>query len=161
VVGDAVIQPMSTLRPDQHFMRAAGSLSDEQFRSIERIARDPVARKRTMLVAQHHAPLGCALPVLNWFDGMERTAAFRALLTEHQDLHVVHGHTHVESTTSIADRPHAQVFSVPSCRDGARVRIYRAEDRRLHVEAPAGPDQPEAVSIPVVESLGGLSSAVA
>lgn len=143
VVGDAVIQPVSTVMDDQHFTRAAGVVRDSAVSDIRRLAADGVTKGRTMIVAQHHAPLGMLNPVWNYFDGTMGVAPMRDLLAEQPFLHVVHGHVHEKTTVCLFGRPHAQVFSVASCRDNDHsLRIYRAEDGELRAEGEVSSDMP-------------------
>jgi 3',5'-cyclic AMP phosphodiesterase CpdA len=143
VVGDAVIKPVSTVMDDQHFTRAAGVVRDSALSDIRRLAADSVTTGRTLIVAQHHAPLGMLNPVWNYFDGTMGVAPMRDLLAEQPLLHVVHGHVHNKTTVSLFGRPHAQVFSVASCRDNDHsLRIYRAEGGELRAEGETSSDVP-------------------
>jgi Icc protein len=143
VVGDAVIKPVSTVMDAQHFTRAAGIVRHRNLLDIRRLASDSVTTGRTLIVAQHHAPLGMANPVWNYFDGTMGAAPMRDLLAELPALHVVHGHVHHKATVSLFGRPHAQVFSVESSRDSDNsLRVYRAVDGELRAEAEITPDFP-------------------
>lgn len=143
VVGDAVIKPVSTVMDDQHFTRAAGVVRETAVSDMRRLAADRVTTNRTLIVAQHHAPLGMLNPVWNYFDGTIGVAPMRALLAEQPHLHVVHGHVHSKTTVSLFGRPHAQVFSVASCRDNDHsLRIYRAEAGELRAEGEISSDMP-------------------
>jgi Icc protein len=143
VVGDAVIKPVSTVMDGQHFTRAAGVVRDSALHDIRRLAADGVTESRTLIVAQHHAPLGMANPVWNYFDGTMGASTMRDLLAELPELHVVHGHVHHKTTLSLFGRSHAQVFSVESSRDADHsLRIYRAEGGELRAEGEASSDMP-------------------
>lgn len=143
VIGDAVIKPVSTVMDDQHFTRAAGVVRDSAVSAIRKLAADSVTKSRTLIVAQHHAPLGMLNPVWNYFDGTVGVAPMRDLLAEQPLLHVVHGHVHDKTTIALFGRPNAQVFSVASCRDNDHaLRIYRAEGGELRAEAEMSSDMP-------------------
>lgn len=135
VVGEAVIKPVSTVMDAQHFTRAAGVVRDTALKAIRKLALDSVTRRRTFIVAQHHAPLGLVNPVWNYFDGTIGATGMRDLLAELPGMHVLHGHVHKKTTLSLFGRDHAQVFSVESSRDSEHpLRIYRAEDGELRAE---------------------------
>jgi Icc protein len=143
VAGDAVIKPVSTVMDDQHFTRAAGVVRESTVSAIRKLTADSMTTGRTMIVAQHHAPLGMANPVWNYFDGTVGVAPMRDLLAERPHLHVVHGHVHDKTTVALFGRPHAQVFSVASCRDNDHaLRIYRAEGGELRAEGEVSSDMP-------------------
>lgn len=143
VLGDAVIKPVSTVMDAQHFTRAAGIVRDASLRAIRRLAADSLTRRKTFIVAQHHAPLGLANPVWNYLDGTMGASGMHDLLAELPGLHVLHGHVHRKTTLSLFGRSHAQVFSVPSSRDSDDpLRIYRAEDGELRAEGEVSPDMP-------------------
>ena len=143
VCGDAVIKPVSTVMDGQHFTRAAGIVRDRNLLDIRRLAADGLTTGRTLIVAQHHAPLGIANPVWNYFDGTIGAAPMRDLLAELPALHVVHGHVHHKTTVSLFGRPHAQVFSVESSRDHDHsLRVYRAVGGELRAEAEVSPSFP-------------------
>lgn len=145
IVGDAVIKPVSTVMDAQHFTRAAGVVRDSAVSAIRKLTADSMTTRRTMIVAQHHAPLGMSNPVWNYFDGTVGVAPMRALLAEQPHLHVVHGHVHDETTVSLFGRPHAQVFSVASCRDNDHaLRVYRAEAGELRAEGETSSGIPRA-----------------
>lgn len=145
VIGDAVIKPVSTVMDAQHFTRAAGVVRDEALNDIRQLAADRVTTNRTLIVAQHHAPLGAANPLWNYFDGTMRASTMRDLLAELPELHVVHGHVHHKTTLSLFGRSHAQVFSVESSRDHDHsLRIYRAEGGELRAEGESSSDMPRA-----------------
>lgn len=132
VVGEAVIQPLSTIVEAQHFTRAAGIVRGEAIEAIERTARDGVARGKAHIVAQHHSPLGASNPVWNWFDGTLEARPLRELLQARPEVHVVHGHVHHDTTLELEQRSHAQIFSVESTRDSETpLRVYRVEGGHL------------------------------
>lgn len=143
VCGDAVIRPVSTVMDAQHFTRAAGVVRAGALDGIRALAADGVSASRTLIVAQHHAPLGATNPVWNYFDGTMGATAMRDLLAELPALHVVHGHVHHKSTVALFGRAHAQVFSVESSRDhDGSLRVYRAEGGWLRVESEVSSDMP-------------------
>jgi len=143
VIGEAVIAPVSTVMDTQHFTRSAGVVRDSALLRIRELAADSVSSSRTLIVAQHHAPLGTSNPVWNYFDGTMGASTMRDLLAELPELHVVHGHVHHKTTLSLFGRSHAQVFSVESSRDNDRsLRIYRAEGGELHAEGEMSSDMP-------------------
>lgn len=155
VIGDAVIKPVSTVMDDQHFTRAAGVVRDDTVKSIRKLAADTVTSRRTLVIAQHHAPLGMANPVWNYFDGTMGVAPMRDLMAELPRLHVVHGHVHHKTTVSLFGRPHAQIFSVESSRDHDHpLRIYRADGGHLRAEGETSSDLPlQGGSAPAVHAF--------
>lgn len=139
VLDEAVIQPISTVVDKQWVTQAGGALRDEDIRAIATVASDSVSKRRTHVVAQHH-PFAKPGFVKRLFDGTQNGSAMHELLLERTSVHVLHGHVHRDTTQTLCDREHAQVFSTSSARDGGRVlRLFKAESGRLHELCAAQP----------------------
>lgn len=155
-LGSTVIVPLATAK-SRTLLRSAGELSAQDARALDALARGPRLRERTLLIAQHHPPLGYRNQLWNWIDGMLEHSRGMALLREHAHLHVVHGHVHRRSSYGLSpDAPH-QVHCADSVLHGGEgVRFYEVGAgglRALEAEAPA-PARREAPH-PVRASLSG------
>ena len=83
--GDVVILPTATTKP-QPLPLSAGTLRPAQARSVAALASDCQRRGRTLILAQHHPPLGYRNRIWNWIDGMDRVRCFFELLLVHESL---------------------------------------------------------------------------
>lgn len=134
----AAIAPISTVVEGQWFTRSCGQIRRDDVLSVRRLASRPDLRQRAIVVAQHHPPSHRALLPFEWLDGVENAGAMRELVLERTRVHVLHGHLHRETTRRFCGRAHGQVFAAASLRDGAGVRLYRAEGGVLQETAMSG-----------------------
>jgi 3',5'-cyclic-AMP phosphodiesterase len=129
--GDVVILPTATTKP-QPLPLSAGTLRPVQARSVAALASDCQRRGRTLILAQHHPPLGHRNRIWNWIDGMDRVRCFFELLLVHEYLQVVHGHTHECVSTSICPGRAAQIHAGAAVfEDALNVRFYHAGGERF------------------------------
>jgi 3',5'-cyclic AMP phosphodiesterase CpdA len=132
LVGDAAVLAVSTVI-DQGFARSAGRVGAEQRATIDGIADDHATR--TVVVAQHHAPVTLGGRARDWIGGLLDHHAVADLLRRRPHVHVLAGHTHRRRDVSFEGRP--QVFTAPAVADHpAPLRLYRAERGTL---VPADP----------------------
>jgi 3',5'-cyclic AMP phosphodiesterase CpdA len=136
--GDVVILPTVTTKP-QPLPLSAGTLRPAHARSLAALASDCRRLGRTLILAQHHPPLGYRNPIWNWIDGMDRVRCFFELLLVHDHLQVVHGHTHESVSSAIAPGRAAQIHAGAAVFENAlNVRFYHASDDHFAPLAPAG-----------------------
>ncbi len=138
----AVHQPVS---------RSAGSVDAEQLEAIGDVAAE---RRwlggRALVVALHHPPLGHALGVANWVDGLAEAGAMRTLLGAHPHLHVLHGHAHREGDRGVAPGRSAQALGAAAVVDADEpLRMYAAEGGRVvPIHGPSEPITPDLAVAP-------------
>jgi 3',5'-cyclic-AMP phosphodiesterase len=122
-LGAVLVLPICTAVP-QSFLRSAGVLHARDAERISLLAR----RKGTLIVAQHHPPLGHGNPIRNWIDGLCNVAMSAALLALHAHMHVLHGHLHVATSHQIDGHERAaQVHCAAAVlQSAAHVRFYEA-----------------------------------
>jgi 3',5'-cyclic-AMP phosphodiesterase len=121
-LGAALVLPICTAVP-QSFLRSAGVLHARDAERISALAR----RKGTLIVAQHHPPLGHGNPIRNWIDGLCNVAMSAALLALHAHMHVLHGHLHIATSRQIGHERTAQVHCAAAVLQSAdHVRFYEA-----------------------------------
>jgi 3',5'-cyclic AMP phosphodiesterase CpdA len=128
-----VLVPVSTAIP-QRMLMSAGALAHDDRHALDQLARDPAVREYTLLVAQHHPPLGYRNPLWNWIDGMDQPKRNASLLRDHAHMHVLHGHTH--ECKSVRVRPHGprQVHSGAAVVESSdHVRFYDVGGGELRV----------------------------
>lgn len=119
-LGAALLLPICTAVA-QNYLRSAGVLSRPDSERIGALAR----RKRTLIIAQHHPPLGHKNPIRNWIDGLRNVATSAALLMMHAHLHVLHGHLHAQESRQLAEGRPAQVHCAGAVlQSAAHVRFY-------------------------------------
>jgi 3',5'-cyclic AMP phosphodiesterase CpdA len=122
-LGEALLLPICTAVP-QSFLRSAGVLDARDAERIAALAR----RNGTLIVVQHHPPLGHRNPIRNWIDGLCNVAVSAALLALHAHLHVLHGHLHAQESRQLAGGRLAQVHCAAAVLEsGAHVRFYEAD----------------------------------
>jgi 3',5'-cyclic AMP phosphodiesterase CpdA len=122
-VGGALLLPICTAVP-QSYLRSHGVLSRPDCERITALAR----ARRTLIVAQHHPPLGHRNPIRNWIDGLRNVATSAALLMMHAHVHVLHGHLHAQASRQLEGGRPAQVHCAAAIlQSAAHVRFYRAD----------------------------------
>jgi Icc protein len=140
VLGDVVLQPISTMIDGQSITQAGGALHREDVSAIAVLASDRICRDRTFVVAQHHPPVATTWSGLSLFHRVDNVVAQSDLLRDRARVHVLHGHVHKALTRTLCGREHAQVYSTSSVRDGGTtLRLYKAEEgtlRELAVPTP-------------------------
>jgi 3',5'-cyclic-AMP phosphodiesterase len=144
-LGTALLLPIATAVP-QPLPLSYGALRPEQALRIGALASDRYVRQRPLIVAQHHHPLGYRNPIWNLIDGIENARGFAELLGAHEQLYVIHGHTHERSSTTIRRGRAPQVHSGAAIFDSGRnVRLYHAACSGLHSVEAARLAQPGAI----------------
>jgi 3',5'-cyclic-AMP phosphodiesterase len=140
--GDVVILPTATTKP-QPLPLSAGTLPPAQARSVAALASDCRRRGRTLILAQHHPPLGYRNRIWNWIDGMDRVRCFFELLLVHDHLQVIHGHTHERISSAICPGRAAQIHAGAAVfEDALHVRFYHAGgDHFAPLPATLSPDR--------------------
>jgi 3',5'-cyclic-AMP phosphodiesterase len=140
--GDVVILPTATTKP-QPLPLSAGTLRPAQARSVAALASDCQRRGRTLILAQHHPPLGYRNRIWNWIDGMDRVRCFFELLLVHESLQVVHGHTHERVSSAICPGRAPQIHAGAAVfEDALNVRFYLvSQDHFTPLPAALGPDR--------------------
>jgi Icc protein len=129
--GAAVILPIATTKP-QPLPLSAGTLRPAQAQAITALATDCSRQARTLILAQHHPPLGYRNPIWNWIDGMDSVRCFFELLLVHEQLQVVHGHTHERVSTAISPGRAPQIHAAAAVfEDELNVRFYHASGAGL------------------------------
>jgi len=115
----AVHQPVS---------RSAGSVDSAQVAALGDAAADRGwLAGRALVVALHHPPLGHALGVANWVDGLAEAGAMRAMLDAHPHVHVLHGHAHRERDRAVASGRAPQTLGAAAVVDSDEpLRLYAA-----------------------------------
>lgn len=128
-----VLVPVSTAIP-QRMLLSAGALAHNDRAALDQLARDPALRASTVLVAQHHPPLGYRNPIWNWIDGMHKAERNASLLSEHAHMHVLHGHTHERRSLRVRAHGPEQVHSGAAVvLSSDHVRFYTVGGGELHV----------------------------
>jgi 3',5'-cyclic-AMP phosphodiesterase len=134
VLAHAIIKPIYTLFP-QPFTRSAGAVKPVDILAIERIAREHIAKNRTLILAQHHPPTKYWTPILNWIDGLQDDRLMRKLLTHNPNLYVLHGHVHRSRTRRVVGRRHPQIFSAEAVATGRNlIRYYTTDGEKLRID---------------------------
>jgi Icc protein len=108
--GSCMLVPISTAIP-QRMLMSAGAVARNDRDALDQLARDPAVRECTLLVAQHHPPLGHRNLFWNWIDGMAAPARNASLLCHHAHMHVLHGHTHEQLSLRVRPYGPQQVHS--------------------------------------------------
>jgi 3',5'-cyclic AMP phosphodiesterase CpdA len=122
-LGEALLLPVCTAVP-QSYLYSHGVLSRPDCERITALAR----RRRTVIVAQHHPPLGHRNPIRNWIDGLRNVATSAALLMMHAHVHVLHGHLHAQASRQLEGGRPAQVHCAAAVLESAaHVRFYAAD----------------------------------
>jgi 3',5'-cyclic AMP phosphodiesterase CpdA len=128
-----VLVPVSTAIP-QRMLLSAGALAHNDRAALDRLARDPAVRGSTLLVAQHHPPLGHRNPIWNWIDGMAAAQRNASLLCNHAHMHVLHGHTHERKSLRVRLHGPEQVHSGAAVvMSSDHVRFYSVGGGELQV----------------------------
>lgn len=131
---DACIVPLWTAF-HQPFMRAAGAIEKK---AIDALADWTALRSHewhTVVLAQHHSPDPHVIGPLQWLDGLSGHEALRGVLTRHDHVHVLHGHTHAATSRPVRPGGSERIFSVDTAQGGGEsLRLYRARYRRLWPE---------------------------
>ena len=141
-----VVMPVSTAMP-QRFWFSAGALGHEAARALDALAHEQGERGRTVLVAQHHPPLGHRNPIWNFIDGMRAPERSASLLHRHAHLHVLHGHNHERKSYRVRpDGPYQIHSGAAVLSSSEHVRFYDAVHGELRV-------LDEAASAPVAARL--------
>jgi 3',5'-cyclic AMP phosphodiesterase CpdA len=130
VVGDAVVVAISTAVA-QPLLLAQGEIDAFQMaklaHTLDRFHRDG----RTIVVAQHHGPERRP-GAMQWLDGLRGYERQRALMAEHANAAVLHGHTHRAADRPLDGAEHPRVFSAPAVVDSDDpVRVYETGDGRV------------------------------
>ncbi len=88
-----------------------------------------------LVLAMHHPPRRNPLPPLQWIDGFRDHAALGTILGAHDQVHVIHGHTHMATDHAVRPGAAPRIFSTEAVVDGAApLRLYRARHGRLWPE---------------------------
>ena len=134
----AIVVPVSTALPHWLWF-SAGMLATDTARTIDTLARDPSLREQTVLVAQHHPPLGHGNALWNWIDGTRAAHRGKALLNAHPHVHVLHGHTHERKSYHARPGGPTQVHSGAAVLSSSEhVRFYDLRQGQLQaLEAPS------------------------
>jgi 3',5'-cyclic-AMP phosphodiesterase len=131
---DATIIPLSTAF-HQPFLRAAGALARG---TLDALA-DWMGREgrsfQAVVLAQHHPPHGHVLSPLQWLDGLHGHDGLVRLLARHDNVHVLHGHTHAVTNRPVRSGGPDRIFAADTAQStGEALRLYRARYRRLFPE---------------------------
>jgi 3',5'-cyclic AMP phosphodiesterase CpdA len=123
---EATILPVSTAF-HQSWLRSAGQVAADEIEWVARVAADPCFSRRPLVVAQHHPPLGCPVPVLQWVDGLQNHASMRSLLGSTDHMFVVHGHTHRRTDRRLGGKGPMRIFGAEAVVESkAPLRLYEA-----------------------------------
>lgn len=143
---DACVVPLSTAF-HQPVLRSAGALRKKAVDALSDWAALRSYDHQAIVLAQHHPPRGYTLSSMQWLDGLEGHEALHRVLSRHDHMHVLHGHTHESASRPIRAGGAHRVFSVDSAQSsGESLRLYRARYRRLWPE-PVRVETMEPVSI--------------
>lgn len=131
---DACIVPLSTAF-HQPVLRSAGALREKSLRALSDWAALRSHEWHTIVIAQHHPPFGYALSPMQWLDGLKGHEDLHSILSRHDQMHILHGHTHASTSRPIRPGGSERVFSVDTAQgSGESLRLYRARHRRLWPE---------------------------
>ena len=131
-VDSLAIVPLSSAIA-QHFARSAGLIAREQLSRVAQTAIDLRGSRCTLVMAQHHPPKRHSGKLLQWFDGLQNAHEVEALLEQHTQLHVLHGHWHRTSSLPFLNSGPARVFGASACVEAENpLRYYDAVDGQLH-----------------------------
>lgn len=131
VLRDAALLPMSTAI-SQPYHLSAGSIERPALESAAKFASDSKRGGRAVVVAMHHPPQRRTNPLLQWIDGLRDHQAVGALLTEHDHVHVVHGHLHEAMDRGVRPGATPRIFGTEAVVNGTTpVRFYHARHGRL------------------------------
>ncbi|GAC1355798.1 MAG: hypothetical protein NVSMB47_09240 [Polyangiales bacterium] len=123
---DVVLLPLDVSVP-QPVTRSAGELTADAAAEIEARLGDAALRRKAIVVVTHHPPYGEGPRLWRWIDSMRGGARLLALLAEHGNVHLLHGHLH-RAVTRVIERTGNQVFGAPAvvdAREGtASFRLY-------------------------------------
>jgi len=131
------ILPLSTSRA-QHYTRSSGSFQEGALAGAALAAAESHRAGEALVLAMHHPPRRNPLLPLQWIDGFRDHAAVTALLSAHDHVHVLHGHTHAATDHAVRPGAAPRIFSTEAVVDGsAPLRLYRARHGRLWPEGRA------------------------
>ncbi len=131
---DACVVPLSTAF-HQPVLRSAGALRKKALDALADWAALRSHEHHAIVLALHHPPRGYTLSSMQWLDGLQGHEALHRILTRHDHMHVLHGHTHESASRPLRPGGAHRVFSVDSAQStGESLRLYRARYRRLWPE---------------------------
>jgi len=132
VVRDGVaILPISTCFK-QHYLFSGGRLGSHNARRIAWAARQSRELGCALVVGMHHPVFPHPVSVGTWWDGLRDHHVMSALLREHREAFVFHGHIHKKVTKAVTSGAHAQVFCAKATVDSDELlRLYDVEDSML------------------------------
>lgn len=131
---DACVLPVSTAF-HQPVFRAGGALSGAALEALSDWCSTRSGAWQTVVIAQHHPPRGHVAPPLQWFDGLQGHEALMQILARHDNLHVLHGHTHAAESRPVRAGGTERIFSADTAQSEREpLRLYRARYRRLFPE---------------------------
>lgn len=126
----ATIVATSTLI-DQHWLRAAGRIGEEQCARMRDVLATESKRGRAVVFPMHHPPVPWGLR-LNFLEGLLDVERVTSILRAHDNGHVLSGHTHRGGDHSLGDDRVARVFIANAVVDhDAPLRLYEACAGRL------------------------------
>lgn len=138
-LGHTLLLPIDTA-VQKPLTRSSGVFRPERAQQIDALLSDPGLRGRTLLVAQHHPPLGYSNPLWNFLDGIDNVPAFSKLLFAHERLHVLHGHTHGHVSRALHGDRSAQIHSAGAVLDDPEhVRFYQTHPDGLSADSTPQP----------------------
>lgn len=121
----ATIVATSTLI-DQHWLRAAGRLGDEQRARMTDVLGREQRRGRAVVLPMHHPPVAWGLR-LNFLEGLLDVDRVASTLRAHDNAYVLSGHTHRGGDHCLGDELEARVFIADAVVDHhAPLRLYEA-----------------------------------
>jgi 3',5'-cyclic AMP phosphodiesterase CpdA len=128
---DAAVVPVSTAVA-QRYLFSAGAVGAPALSSMGELAEATRRSGRALILAMHHPPAKRAVPLMQWIDGLRDHGAVRAILAEHDHVHVVHGHTHEATDEGVRPGATPRIFGTEAVvTSDAPVRYYHARHGRL------------------------------
>lgn len=128
---DAAVLPVSTAVA-QPYQLSAGKVGAPAIASVGKLAEATRRSGRALVLAMHHPPAKRAMPLMQWIDGLRDHAAMRAVLAEHEHVHVVHGHTHEATDEGVRPGATPRIFGTEAVvGSDTPVRFYHARHGRL------------------------------
>lgn len=128
---NVAILPISTCFK-QHYLFSGGRLGSHNARRIAWAAEQAEQLGCALVVGMHHPVFPHPVSVGTWWDGLRDHNVANALLEEHPEVFVFHGHIHRKVTKAVKPGRHAQVFCAKATVDSDELlRLYDVEDRMM------------------------------
>ncbi len=119
----ATVLPVDTTRA-QHYVFSSGEIQNwDRAEATVRIV-------RPVVLVMHHPPKQHKTAFMQFMDGLRKAERMQALLAEHPELYIIHGHTHHKTSQVWRGSDKPRVFGTESVVTGDNpLRIYDIDSR--------------------------------